>query len=156
MAVEIERKFLVKNDQWRDGIQSKINIRQAYLQSDLHRSVRVRIKGDRALLTIKGKVDKGRRSEFEYEIPLKDAQEMMALCEKPAIEKQRYQLEFKGKIWEIDVFERDNAGLVLAECELDQYDENIELPSWIGQEVTEDARYYNAYLIDHSYSSWSS
>lgn len=154
MAVEIERKFLVKNDQWR-GLAEGYLYRQGYIPTQDYTTVRVRIIGDRGYLTIKGKNTGMSRLEFEYEIPLVDADQMLInLCSPPLIEKYRYRIEFADKIWEVDEFLGKNQGLILAEIELSREDETIELPDWIGEEVTGDARYYNSNLARHLYGSW--
>lgn len=154
MALEIERKFLIKNSNWKQLIVSKIEIRQGYLNSYYERTVRVRIKGDKGILTIKGKTENSTRLEYEYEIPLTDARELLNLCEKPIIEKFRYIVHQNDKVWEIDIFEGDNKGLEVAEVELNDANETIELPTWIGEEVTTDVRYYNSNLIKHPFKNW--
>lgn len=153
MAEEIERKFLVREGEWHPkGNGSRIL--QGYLCSVPERTVRVRMKDDRAYLTIKGKNDGIRRPEFEYEIPAADAAELIGLCEQPVIAKRRYLEEYKGFIWEIDVFEGENAGLVLAEIELPSEDTVFPLPAWAGEEVSADSRYYNSNLQLHPYCEW--
>jgi adenylate cyclase len=145
MPVEIERKFLVRDDSWR-GLGRAVRIRQGYIAADESRSVRVRRAGDRAFLTVKG--GQGLvRSEYEYEIPADDADEMLdTLCGGPLIDKQRHAIDFAGLEWVVDEFEGAHAGLVLAEVELDHADQIVELPRWIGREVTGDPRYLNASL----------
>ncbi|MDT8421914.1 MAG: CYTH domain-containing protein [Desulfuromonadales bacterium] len=153
MGVEIERKFLVKGKPWA-SLQGT-HYRQGYLTTDPQRTVRVRIAGDRGLLTIKGESRGASRSEFEYPIPLTDAEQMLdELCSQPQIEKVRYCLEHAGLTWEIDVFRGDNAGLVIAEIELDDDDQQVELPPWVGHEVTDDSRFYNASLAEHPLATW--
>lgn len=160
MAVEIERKFLVKDDSWREGAKG-----QKYMQGYMSRgdvaTVRVRVTEKGAFLTIKGKpaVKEGTISaaklEFEYPVPVTDAQEMLnLLCQGPIIEKTRYCIEHRGMTWEVDEFYGANAGLIMAEVELDSEDQEITLPSWIGREVTSDKRYYNASLSENAYSQW--
>ena len=153
MAVEIERKFLVKKDTWRN--EQGTRYRQGYLSSVKERTVRVRTIGDRGYLTIKG-VSKGAvRTEYEYEIPLAEAEAMLdELCEKPLIEKKRYKIEFKGLVWEVDEFFGENQGLVVAEVELEEEDQAFSKPEWVGEEVTGDAKYFNANLIHHPYQNW--
>ena len=154
MPQEIERKFLVANEGWR-GEAVGIPFRQGYLSTDPERSVRVRIEGDEANIAIKGKSVGAVRAEFEYGIPLADATEMLdTLCKRPLIEKLRYTLSFEGHCWEIDVFTGDNAGLVVAEVELEDEHEAFEKPDWAGQEVTDDPRYFNVNLVDRPYGTW--
>lgn len=154
MAIEIERKFLVCGDSWRQGA-TGTTYRQGYLSLAPERTVRVRIAGDRGILTIKGKTVGMARSEFEYPIPLAEAAQLLdELCLRPLIEKTRYKVPYGGKTWEIDVFSGDNRGLILAEVELDSCDEPVELPPWAGQEVTADPRYYNASLSQSPYRNW--
>lgn len=129
--------------------------RQGYLSTDKARTVRVRIAGDEAFITIKGPASGISRPEFEYEIPVSDAAAMLdELCLKPLIEKHRYTLEYKGMQWEVDEFFGENRGLIVAEVELDSADQAVELPDWIGSEVTGDARYFNSSLITHPFSQW--
>lgn len=154
MATEIERKYLLQSDAWRPGASGTI-YRQGYLNRDPTRTVRVRIAGDQAFLTIKGKNQGARRAEFEYDIPVVDAEALLALADGPLIEKVRYRLPFAGFIWEIDEFLGGNAGLIVAEVELPSEDVQPPLPSWIGREVTGDARYYNSALSKNPYSEWT-
>lgn len=156
MAVETERKFLLKNDDWRSLVTAQRQIIQGYLNSTPERTVRIRISDERGMITIKSKPEGLSRAEYEYPIPLKDAREMMMLCEKPIIEKTRYLLTFEDKLWEIDEFDGDNKGLVVAEVELESADELITLPSWVRKEVSHSARYSNASLIRHPYAEWNS
>lgn len=154
MAQEIERKFLLASEGWR-GLAEGIAYRQGYLCAGKERSVRVRIAGDRGFLTIKGATMGAARSEYEYEIPLTDAREMLdTLCPQPQIEKKRYTIPYRGFTWEIDEFFSLNQGLIVAEIELDREDQPFERPDWIGDEVTGDARYYNAMLCISPFSSW--
>ncbi len=153
MAEEIERKFLVRRGEWKPrGTGSRIL--QGYLCSVPERTVRVRIRDDRAYLAIKGKNDGIRRAEFEYEIPATDAEKLIGLCEQPVIAKRRYLEEYEGFVWEIDVFEGENEGLTLAEIELPSEDTAFPLPSWAGEEVSADSRYYNSNLQRHPYREW--
>ena len=156
MGVEIERKFLVVDDSWRDGAPAGIQYRQGYLSTDPRNSVRVRVSGDKAWLNIKSATVGVTRHEYEYEIPLADAHAILGeLCVKPLIEKTRFIVEHDGRVWEIDVFEGDNAGLVVAEIELESDGEEFSLPAWAGEDVSGDVRYYNQRLVEHPYSSWT-
>ena len=155
MPLEIERKFLVRGDAWRSLGTGKL-YRQGYLSTESARSVRVRVIEDTGYLTVKGKTVNAARLEYEYCIPVEDATAMLdALCERPLIEKTRYRIEHAGLMWEVDEFRGDNAGLLIAEVELDAADQAITLPDWVGEEVTDDPRYYNANLIANPYSRWS-
>ncbi len=152
--VEIERKFLVRSDQWREGIHGE-TICQGYLNSAKERTVRVRISGDRAFLTIKGPKINLTCSEFEYEIPVSEADQMLdELCERPLLKKTRYKILHDGKTWEVDEFHGDNDGLVVAEIELASEDETINHPGWVGKEVTDDPKYFNSSLISKPFSTW--
>jgi adenylate cyclase len=154
MGTEIERKFLVRSDQWRVGAVGEI-YRQGYLAADPDRTVRVRVAGDRGTLTVKGRAEGLARAEFEYEIPVQDADEMLdTLCLRPLIEKVRYRVPHAGRTWEVDEFVGENRGLVLAEIELGDAAETVELPGWAGREVSDDPRYYNANLVRHPFSRW--
>jgi adenylate cyclase len=154
MHEEIERKFLVKNNTYRSH-GKPIHIHQGFLSTDKERVVRIRIQDDKAFITIKGKTEKATRSEFEYVIPLEDAQFMLEnLCEKPTIEKYRYIIPYAGFTWEVDEFHGENAGLVIAEIELQHENQEFQKPEWLGEEVTTDQRYYNANLVKHPYISW--
>ncbi len=151
--LEIERKFLVDTEKWMPQSEGE-KITQGYLSTDKKRVVRVRTKGEKAFLTIKGETEGIKRPEFEYEIPQKEALQMLTLCKKFVIEKWRYTEEFSGKIWEIDVFENLNEGLVIAEVELDDENEKVNLPGWVIQEVSLDKRYFNAFLSQSPYTKW--
>ncbi len=154
MGTEIERKFLVSGDGWR-GRAEGVFYRQGYLSAEPERTVRVRIAGDRAFLTIKGRGVGISRPEFEYEIPIEDARELLdELCHTPLIEKHRYTFEFGGLHWEIDEFHGLNEGLILAEVELESETQKIVKPPWIGKEVSRDPRYFNAALVSNPYSTW--
>ena len=154
MPHEIERKFLVKGEDWRVA-GTGVPYRQGYLSTVPERSVRVRLIRDKGYLTIKGVTVGATRAEYEYEIPAGEASEMLDnLCERPLIEKTRYRLEHHGLTWEVDEFEGDNAGLIVAEVELDDEDQAVMLPDWVGKEVTGERRYYNASLIADPYTSW--
>lgn len=155
MGTEIERKFLVRSDEWRRGADAGIRFRQGYLIGAEKASVRVRIEGERANLNIKSATLGVRRQEFEYPIPLAEAEEILdTLCEQPQIEKIRYLLPYRGHTWEIDVFAGENEGLVVAEIELASEDEAFERPAWLGEEVSGDTRYYNVCLVRHPYREW--
>lgn len=155
MALEIERKFLIRNEDWRLAATNPQRLRQGYLNNEKLCSVRVRTSEDRAWLNIKGATVGAQRQEFEYEIPLKEANELLdTLCKKPLIEKVRHHLHVGAHTWEIDVFEGDNAGLVVAEIELDHPDEPFAKPAWVGEEVTMDVRYYNTSLCRHPFKDW--
>ena len=154
MAVEIERKFLVRDTSWKDNVRRSIVIKQGYLSTDPDRTVRIRIKGDQGVLTVKGRSQGVSRAEFEYEIPRDDAEAMLLLCNDVPIEKVRHEILVGGKLWELDVFEGANQGLVLAEIELADENEVFELPSWVEKEVSEDVRYYNSYLSKTPYATW--
>jgi len=157
LGVEIERKYLVRDVSVVAGL-SDTRIRQGYLSVDPERTVRVRVSGPRAFLTVKGTGSEGgaSRPEFEYEIPLPDAEELLdGLALRPQIDKTRYRVADGGLVWEIDVFAGENDGLVIAEVELPSEETPVVLPDCIGQEVTGDGRYYNANLVGHPYKRWS-
>ena len=154
MANEIERKFLLKNDTWRGQEKGK-RYRQGYLSIVKERTVRVRTAGDKGFLTVKGITVGASRPEYEYKIPLKDANEMLdQLCERPLIEKTRYRISHAGLVWEVDEFEGDNRGLVTAEVELKDEHQSVTLPDWVGEEVTGDPRYFNANLVAKPFTQW--
>jgi adenylate cyclase len=154
MGREIEKKFLIADNSWQ-GLGTGKEYCQGYLNSEKGRTVRVRTIGERGLLTIKGPNDHGARLEYEYDIPVDDASEMLdLLCHKPLIEKIRYCIPFAGFIWEVDEFKGENKGLLIAEIELEYVGQEFTKPSWIGPEVTGDARYYNANLVKNPYSAW--
>ncbi|RME36535.1 MAG: CYTH domain-containing protein [Deltaproteobacteria bacterium] len=151
---EIERKFLVAGDGWR-GRGDGVYTRQGYLSVDPDRTVRVRLTGKKGFLTIKGRSEGPVRPEFEYAIPGKQARYLLDhLCLQPQIEKVRYRIEVDGLVWEVDEFLGDNAGLVLAEVELDKPDQRFDRPGWVGLEVTGDHRYSNAWLSQHPWKTW--
>jgi len=160
MSIEIERKFLLINDDWRTQADSGVVMRQGYLNSispntEQKSSVRVRIAGEQASLNIKGATLSITRREYEYPIPLCDAHELLdSLADGPLIEKKRYHVQHDAHIWEIDVFAGDNQGLVVAEIELASEDEVFARPEWLGEEVSADARYYNVCLVQHPYKNW--
>ena len=156
MATEIERKFLVLNDDWRNNVDSDVYIVQGYLATNELSSTRIRIQDNKANINIKSATLDITRTEFEYDIPVVDAQSMInELCIKPVIEKTRFTVKHVRHIWEIDVFSGDNEGLIVAEIELSSSDEAFEKPSWLGKEVSNDARYYNACLVKNPYKTWS-
>lgn len=153
MGVEIERKFLVKGDQWRDLAPGEL-YRQGYL-STLESTVRIRVINDRGFITIKGMTQGISRAEFEYEIPVNDATQMLdSLCKPPLIEKYRHKIELNGLVWEVDEFLGENRGLTIAEVELNSADQAIDLPDWIGEDVSHDPRYYNSNLTKHPFTTW--
>ena len=153
MGKEIERKYLVRGDAWRKLAQG-VRYRQGYLSTVKERTVRVRTVDDRGYLTVKGVTVGATRKEFEYDIPRADAALLLEMCEQPLVEKVRYKIPFGGLTWEVDEFEGANRGLVVAECELSSEDQRIELPPWIGEEVTADPRYFNSNLSAHPFSKW--
>lgn len=159
MGSEIERKFLVEGDGWRT--QTGMRYRQGYLSTDKSRTVRVRLVEDQAsgaaqgFLTIKGKSTGASRAEYEYSIPAQDARELLdTLCHQPLIEKIRHKITVADGVWEVDEFLGSNAGLILAEIELDAVDQAFVRPAWVGTEVTADARYYNSNLVQQPFSTW--
>jgi adenylate cyclase len=154
MAVEIERKFLTVSEAWHAGA-IPTPVKQGYIFANEHKSVRVRTMGDLGFLTVKSRRQDSGTNEFEYEIPLDDALELLEVaCEQPVIEKLRYSLTDKGHDWVVDVFKGANSGLVLAEVELKAADEHVDLPDWVGEEVTADSRYYNASLYRNPFHNW--
>lgn len=155
MSVEIERKFLVDATRWHPGGARGVRYRQGYLSTDPARVVRVRTDGECGYLTVKGKTVGTVRPEFEYRIPVADADFMLdALCVRPLVEKVRYKEKVSNFVWEIDVFEGENAGLVVGEIELPAADARVELPSWVGAEVSSDPRYFNSNLALNPFSRW--
>ncbi len=155
MAKEIERKFLVQNDTWRTLAEGR-HYCQGYIPTQGKQTVRVRMIGDQGYLTLKGPAKGISRSEFEYKIPLADAQAILTeLCQQPFIEKYRYRIPMGDVVWEVDEFLGENQGLILAEVELTEADQIVELPPWIGQEVTGEPRYYNASLVKYPFKDWA-
>jgi adenylate cyclase len=152
MPTEIERKFLVHGTDWRQGV--PVHLCQGYLNRDKERTVRVRIAGNHAYLTVKGLARGAARPEFEYEIPLQDGGALLILCDGPPLEKNRYTLQHAGATWEIDEFLGANSGLVIAEIELEDERQTFQRPSWLSTEVTGDPRYYNSSLIATPYGAW--
>jgi adenylate cyclase len=154
MSVEIERKFLVVRDAWK-ALGQSTQIRQGYLSTNPDRVVRVRIDGVSATMTIKGRSVGATRGEWEYPIPLQDADELLTgLCERPLIEKARTRIKHDGMVWEVDEFFGENLGLIVAEIELQAEDQPFTKPDWIGEEVTHDARYFNSSLLKHPFTIW--
>lgn len=154
MGIEIERKFLVVSNEWK-RLAEPVFMRQGYICSLPGRVVRVRIEADSAMLTMKGKSSGISRGEWEYAIPLMDAEELLRdLCEQPLIEKKRYRIAINGLVWEVDEFLGDNAGLIVAEVELLSEEQSVILPNWVGEEVSHDHRYANANLFKHPYTRW--
>ena len=154
MNTEIERKFLVRSDDWKTLAQGVL-LRQGYLSSAPERVVRVRVEGNTAMLAIKGPTVGATRAEWEYPIPLEDAQMFLdTLCERPVIEKYRYRIPYQGMTWEVDEFLGENAGLIVAEIELQSEQQQFALPTWIGEEVTHEPCYYNANLQRSPYATW--
>jgi adenylate cyclase len=155
MPIEIERKFLLCSEAWRARATSRVLMRQGYLGGTSRCSIRVRVSGDQAWLNFKSKRTDRTRLEYEYSIPRSDADEMLAqLCEGPIVEKYRYEVPHGAHVWEIDEFLGDNAGLIVAEIELEHEDDQFERPSWLGEEVTHDERYYNFNLARRPYRTW--
>ncbi len=153
MGQEIERKYLVLGEAWK-ALAAGTLFRQGYLNSAKERVVRVRTMGDRAALTVKGITVGATRLEFEYDIPFDDANELLELCEQPIIEKTRYRITVGDLVWEVDEFHGVNAGLTVAECELESEDQDVPRPDWVGDEVTGDPRYFNSNLIASPYTTW--
>ena len=154
MAIEIERKFLLANNTWRAQVTRSMRLAQGYLGGE-RASVRVRIGGEMAWLTIKARVSGASRTEFEYVIPLADAECLLAELSLPGrVEKIRHHVEVAGMLWEIDEFLADNAGLIVAEIELPAVDADFERPAWLGAEITDQPRYYNSALAERPFSAW--
>jgi len=155
MGTEIERKFLLASDEWRREVAEHFDLVQGYLSRDAQSAIRVRVKGEKAQLNIKHTLDGIHRLEFEYPIPVEDARELLQrVALRPLIDKTRHHVRRGRHLWEIDEFRGENAGLVVAEIELSAADEAFERPSWLGEEVSDDARYYNSNLSEHPYSRW--
>ena len=154
--IEIERKFLVKSKTFLDDYTRCNRIVQGYLSSSPERTVRVRIKGENGYLTIKGKSNESGLSRFEWEkeIPITEAEQLLQLCEKGVIDKTRYEVIVGTHVYEVDVFTGENDGLILAEVELNSEEESFEKPEWLGEEVTKDNRYYNSYLSKNPFQNW--
>ncbi len=155
MATEIERKFLVVNDNWRKQVTQQKAIKQGYFGPPNKASIRIRIDGDNANINIKSATLDIVRKEYEIPVPLADAEEMLQhLCERPFIEKVRYLVPQGDHVWEVDEFSGDNQGLIVAEIELSSADESFEKPAWLGEEVSHDERYYNVRLVKNPYKNW--
>ena len=155
--LEIERKFLTTSNAFKKEAYTKNRITQGYLSSIPERTVRVRIKGNKGFLTIKGVSNESGLSRFEWEkeIPLDEAQKLLLLCEKGIIDKTRFEIKYENHIFEVDEFYGENEGLVMAEIELDSETETFEKPIWLGEEVTNDKRYYNSYLSQNPFKNWA-
>ena len=155
MGQEIERKFLIKESEWEklDKPSGK-QLRQGYILTDPNKTIRVRIADKTAWLTIKGISVGASRLEFEYEIPLQEGNELLDKFSEAELEKVRYEIAHKGKLWEVDVFAGDNKGLIVAEIELLSEDEQFDLPDWVAQEVTHDKKYYNSNLTKYPFKDW--
>ena len=155
MPLEIEHKFLIEKDLWY-ALKKPIgeDITQAYLVNEPGKVIRIRVTDSDGFINIKGPIENATRLEFEYPVPREDALEILNLFASKRIEKIRYKIEFHGHLWEIDEFFGDNEGLVIAEIELKSQEESFDKPSWLGEEVTHDHRYYNSYLSEHPYAEW--
>ena len=159
MSIESERRFLLANDNWRDLVWDSTNIKQGYLCDDPERIVRIRVSDNECFITIKGVKTNGSGLEFEYSISLPDSVKLLELCKQPIIKKTRYNVVFidsdkSTQDWEIDVFGGDNTGLIIAELELEDISSDIELPSWLGLEITNDIKYANNNLATNPYKDW--
>lgn len=155
MGIEIERKFLIRDDRWRQQVERSTRMRQGYLTSDARCSVRVRVAGSQGFLNIKSGTLGIQRSEYEYAIPLTEAEEILdTLCEKPLLEKTRHFVHHGQHVWEIDEFAGENTGLIVAEVELRHPDEPLACPDWLGEDVSHDIRYYNSQLVRYPYKTW--
>ncbi|GAB3560638.1 CYTH domain-containing protein [Spirosoma fluminis] len=155
MGIEIERKYLVKGNDWKKLGEGQF-YQQGYLSDHPDRTVRVRTAGDKGYITIKGRSTGASRAEYEYSIPFSEAQAMLEqLCQQPLIEKIRYKISYEGLVWEVDEFLGENEGLVVAEVELAHEQQIIVLPAWVDREVTGDVTYYNANLFKHPFSTWN-
>jgi len=154
MGIEIEKKFLLKNDQWRK-LADGVDYCQGYLNIEKNSTVRVRTIGKKGFLTVKGISRGAIRAEFEYKIPMDDAREMLnTLCKRPLITKKRYTIKSNDMVWEIDEFFGENEGLIVAEVELTSEQQKFTIPDWVGEEVTNDPRYFNSNLVKTPYCSW--
>lgn len=154
MAAEIERKFLVTDDSWHLCSPLGVRIAQGYLSQDPDRTVRIRLAGENAWITVKGRTMGITRAEFEYPIPAADARDLLEMCLPSVIDKTRHRIEHHGHVWEVDVFHGANEGLVIAEVELEHEDANPELPPWLGEEVSDDARYFNMNLAQRPFRTF--
>lgn len=155
MAIEIERKFLVENTLWQVHVISRTQIKQGYIATEKNATVRIRIAKGRAMLNIKSATVGIQRSEFEYDIPIEDAEALLEkVAIRPIIEKTRYKVQCGDHVWDLDEFHGENDGLIMAEIELTSEDEAFVMPEWAGEEVSSDPRYYNSNLIQHPYHLW--
>lgn len=155
MGREIERKFVVDAGLWKRPASGGVSYRQGYLSVDPERVVRIRTDSSAGFITVKGITQNNQRAEFEYSVPLADALEMLRMCLPFIIEKTRYKVLYRGHTWEVDVFEGKNDGLVTAEVELARAGEALEMPDWVGREVSGDARYFNSNLVAHPFTTWN-
>lgn len=155
MGLEIEKKFLVANSNWTKKIITKTELRQGYLSLDPERLIRIRVKKKKGILTVKSVISNLTNLEYEYDIPLKDAEELLGLCKENIIKKTRFEVDEKGATWEIDVFKGDNNGLIVAEIELKSENQKIQFPDWIGKEVTNESKYSNFNLVKKPFSMWN-
>ncbi len=151
---EIERKFLIREKLFELPL-TGTQIKQGYLSTNPDRVIRVRIEGNKGFLTIKGRLKGITRTELEYEIPVNEAKVLMKMCPDYIVVKVRYKIDYKGLLWEVDCFENENRGLILAEIELESEGQSFEKPLWVGEEVTFDMRYYNSWLAIHPYTTWN-
>jgi adenylate cyclase len=154
MPAEIERKFLLASSEWRSNVTESRRIAQGYLSRDPARTVRVRISGEKAFMTIKGKTEGISRTEIEFPLPLETAQNLLPLCFQPLIDKTRHLVPHDGHFWEIDEFHGANTGLIVAEIELEAEDTAFARPDWLGEEVSHDFRYTNASLSERPFREW--
>ncbi len=155
MPLEIEHKYIVNKSEWlKLKPENSLTIKQAYLSTDPEKTIRLRTLGNSAFITIKGKTTNAVRKEYEYEIPISEANEMIELFGENVIEKTRHYIHYQDHLWEVDEFFGLNDGLMIAEIELTSVDEIYTIPAWVAQNVTEDAKYYNSYLIKRPYSTW--
>jgi CYTH domain-containing protein len=156
MGLEIERKFLVDHEKWRQLTKpAGIHYRQGYLLNEDHRTIRVRVTDEQGYITLKGATSGITRKEFEYKIPVDDGNELLDGFALSEVKKVRYRIEFAGNLWEVDEFGGDNAGLIMAEIELDDENEKFDLPDWVTTEVSDDERYYNSNLSVNPFKSWA-
>lgn len=155
MAIEIEKKFLINHNKWHELVKPKgKRYRQGYLLHDKYKTIRVRLSDTNAFITIKGKTTGATRNEFEYSIPIADAKQLLDNFADNEISKTRYEIYYKDKLWEVDVFHGENEGLIIAEIELESEDEQFDVPDWVTEEVTDDPRYYNANLAMLPFKQW--
>ncbi len=154
--IEIERKFLVQSNAYRSFARSRTRIVQGFLNTDANRTVRIRIKGDEGFITVKGKSNTSGTSRFEWEknIPVKEAEALLDLCEKGVMEKHRYEIQVGNHVFEVDEFTGENEGLIVAEIELVSENETFEIPDWLGKEVTGEIKYYNSQLSKRPFKRW--